>query len=98
MELNVVKLTIKQMLKYGVHMGYSKRYLNSQIKPYLLGFKNQFNIFNLKPVKYQLKSVVYLITEIIAKRQSILIVNHYKEALSLKNLLTLKRCFLLEGF
>ncbi len=98
MKLNVGKITIKQMLIYGVHRGYSKRYLNSQIKPYLLGFKNQFTIFNLKPIKYQLKSIIYLITEIIAKRQVILIVNHYKEALSLKNSLTFKRCFLLEGF
>ena len=54
MKLNLVKITIHELLRYGIHIGYSKQYLNSQIKPYLVGFRGQFNIFNLKPVKYQL--------------------------------------------
>ena len=47
MKLNLIKITIQYLLRYGIHIGYSKRYLNSQIKPYLVGFKGQFNIFNL---------------------------------------------------
>ncbi len=98
MKLNLVKITIKELLRYGVHIGYSKQYLNTQIKPYLIGFRSQFNIFNLKPVKYQLKTLLYLITSLAVKRQSLLIVNHYKESLSLSNNFKIKRCFIVEGF
>ena len=98
MKLNLIKITIKELLRYGVHIGYSKQYLNNQIKPYLVGFRGQFNIFNVKPIKYQLKTLLYLITNLAAKRQSLLLINHYKESLSLSNTFRMKRCYVLEGF
>lgn len=99
MKLNLVKITTQELLRYGIHIGYNKQYLNSQIKPYLVGFRGQFNIFNLKPVKYQLKALLYLITNLSSWRQSILVVNHYKESLSLRKcLIKSKRGYLVEGF
>lgn len=98
MQFNLIKITIQELLRYGLHIGYSRQYLNSQIKPYLVGFRGDFNIFNLKPVKYQLKALLHLITNLSSYRHSILVVNHYKEALSLNPILRTKRCFLVEGF
>ena len=98
MKLNLIRITNQELLKYGIHMGYSKQYLNSQIKPYLIGFRGQFNIFNLKPVKYQLKSLLYFITNITSKRQTILMINHYKESLSLLKSFKKESCFVVEGF
>ena len=98
MKLNLVKITITELLRYGVHIGYSKQYLNTQIKPYLVGFRGQFNIFNLKPIKYQLKNLLGLVTTLASNRQSLLIINHYKESLSLSNTFQIKRCFIIEGF
>ena len=99
MKLNLVKITIHELLRYGIHIGYSKQYLNSQIKPYLVGFRGQFNIFNLKPVKYQFKALLHFITNIASWRQSLLMINHYKESLSLyKVFKSQKRCYLVEGF
>ena len=98
MKLNLVKITITELLRYGVHIGYNKQYLNTQIKPYLVGFRGQFNIFNLKPIKYQLKNLLGLVTTLASRRQSLLIINHYKESLYLSNTFKIKRCFIVEGF
>ena len=98
MRLNLIKITIQELLKYGIHVGYSRQYLNSQIKPYLIGFRGQFNIFNLKPVKYQIRALLFVIKSLASLRQSILIINHYKESLPLSKAFPEKYCFLLEGF
>ena len=41
-----LKLTLNQMLLSNVHVGHTKKFLNSDIKPYLLGTRN--NLYILK--------------------------------------------------
>ena len=97
MKLNIIKLTLNQLLLYGVHMGYIRKFLNRHIKPYLLGFKGKFDIFNLKYTHLQLKLLLHLIVNVISLRQKILIVNNYPEMGSLLPLVNFKRCFFLDG-
>ena len=97
MKLNIIKLTIDQLLVSGTHLGYIKKFLNRQLKPYLLGFKGPFNIFNIKYIHLQLRLLMHLIINVISLRQKILIVNHYKEIGNLLPFLTIKRSFFLEG-
>ena len=97
MKLNIIKLTLTQLLKYGAHLGYVRQFLNGQVKPYLLGFKGELNIFNLKYVQNQLKTLLQTLLNLIACRLKILVVNHYKESVVLQPFLSLKRCFILEG-
>lgn len=97
MQLNLIKLTLNQLLQSGAHLGYTRRFLKGQVKPYLLGFKGELNIFNLKYVQNQLKTLLYIILNLVSSRLKILVVNHYPEMAILKPLLVLKRCFLLEG-
>lgn len=97
MKLNIIKLTLNQLLGSGIQLGYIRKFLNRQLKPYLLGFKGPFNIFNLKYVHLQVRLLMHLIISVISIRQKILIVNHYKEIGNLLPFLQVKRSFYLEG-
>ncbi len=97
MKVPLIKLPLKQLFLYGVQIGYIKKSLDQSLKPYLLGFKSKFNIFNLKQAKYQFRSILNIISNLVSYHQKILVVNHYKEVLTLSSLLQIKRCFLLEG-
>ena len=97
MKFNIIKLTINQLLISGIHLGYSKKFLNRQLKPYLAGFKGPFNIFNLKYIHLQLRLLMHLIINVVSVRQKILVVNHYQEIGSLQPFFKVKRSFLLQG-
>ena len=97
MKLNIIKLTLTQLLLYGLHMGYIRKFLNRHIKPYLLGFKGDFDIFNLKYAYLQLKLLLHLVVNIVSLRQKLLIVNNHPEMGSLLPLVNFKRCFFVDG-
>lgn len=98
MQYNIIKLTLTQLLNCGAHQGYVKQFFKGQIKPYLIGYKGIINIFNLSNAHLQFKTVLRVIVNIVAKRQKILIVNHYHEELNLYKLQhQIKRCVFLEG-
>jgi ribosomal protein S2 len=97
MKLNLIKLTLNQLLQSGAHLGQPHRFLHRQIKPYLLGFKSKFSILNMKYTQLQLKLLLHIIINTVSLRQKVLVVNHYKEIGSFLPLLKLKRCFITEG-
>lgn len=67
----LVKLTLKQLIYAGIHIGHEKKiYLNKNIVPYLSGYNNLFLIINLYYTNYQLKLVLRLITNLAFARQT----------------------------
>ena len=97
MKLNLVKLTLNQLLLQGAHLGYTKNFLHRQVKPYLLGLKGEFTLFNLKFVHLQFRLSLHAVIKMVSLRQKILIVNHSEYMGTLLPLLLMKRCFLAEG-
>ena len=97
MRFNLIKLTLTQLLQYGIHVGHPKTFSHRQLKPYLAGFKGKFTIFNLKHSKLQLKLICHAVTSLISLRQKILTVNHYSEMGNQLPLLNYRRIFFLEG-
>lgn len=97
MKLNLVKLTLNQLLLQGIHLGYTKNFLHRQVKPYLLGFKGSFTVFNLKFVHLQFRLTLHAVIKIVSLRQKVLVVNHSEYMGNLLPILLIKRCFLLEG-
>lgn len=97
MKLNIIKLTLTQLLLYGTHMGYIRKFLNRDLKPYLLGFKGKFDIFNLKYTYLQLKLLLHVVINMVSLRQKLLIVNNQPEMGTLLPLINFKRCFFVDG-
>ena len=77
MNLNVIKLTIDQLIKSGVHLGYTRWFLNSKMKPYLVGYKNSMIFINLYYTNIQLKMFINYLYNIIAFRHKVLIIKQY---------------------
>ena len=97
MKINLVKLTLSQLLLQGTHLGYTRKFLHRQVKPYLLGFKGDFTFFNLQFVHLQLRLALHAVIKTVSLRQKILVVNHSEYMGNLLPILLIKRCFLVEG-
>jgi ribosomal protein S2 len=97
MQIPPIKLTLKQLLTYGADVSYRRRPLDNTIKPYLLGFKQGYNIFDLKQAKYHIRALLNIVILLSSRRQKILLVNHYKEVVDLSNIINIDRCFLVQG-
>jgi ribosomal protein S2 len=67
-----IKLTLKQLIVSGIHVGYSKNYLNKNIRSFLFGYYNHFTLINLYYTNFQLKLIVKLIINLIFSRQNII--------------------------
>lgn len=96
MTSNIVKLTLQQLLTYGVHLGYFKNFLHRDLKPYLLGFKGVIHIFNLKHIRLQLRLILQLVVNVVALRQYILLVNH-EQAVNIDRLPLVRRLQSVDG-
>ena len=69
-----LKLNISQLLLSNVHLGHTKKFLKVCVKPYLLGFRNNVYILNIKQTTVQLKLLINFLINIISFRQKILII------------------------
>jgi ribosomal protein S2 len=98
MKINLIKLTLNQLLISGTHLGDIKKLLNGKMKSYLLGFKGKLNIFDIKYSHLQLKMVLYSISNLVALRQQILLINHHYDSMKLPTMSGIQKfCFFLEG-
>lgn len=71
MQKYLVKLTLKQLIHSGVHIGYLKFSLNRKLKSYILGYYNHFYLINLYYTNLQLKLLVNIIVKLISSNQQI---------------------------
>lgn len=69
-----LKLTINQMLMSNLHIGHTRKFLNSNVKPYLLGTRNNINILNITKTPFQFKLFINILINVSSLRQKILIV------------------------
>lgn len=76
MNLNLSRLTVKQLINSNIYLGASSLFLNTKIKPYLLGIKGTNYVFNISFTFLQLKQLINVILNIISYRQKILIVKN----------------------
>lgn len=68
------KLTIGQMMASSVYLGSNSAYMNSAVKPFLLGRRNGFYIINLSFTYLQFRVLINFIVNIVSLRRKILIV------------------------
>jgi len=87
-----IKLTINQMLMSNVHIGHKKKFLNTRIKPYLLGVRNNVYILNIIHTGFQFKTVINMIINLISIRQKLLIVKD-RDIFNFRQLLNLNHVF-----
>jgi ribosomal protein S2 len=91
-----LKLTLNQMLLSNVHVGHTKKFLNSDIKPYLLGTRNNLYILNIAKTSFQFKLFINLLVNITSLRQKVLVVKE-RDVYNFRNLLNLKQLYYSDG-
>lgn len=89
--MNIIKLTLNQLLLSNVHVGNISKFLNVKIKPFLLGKKNNTYILNISSTSIQLKLFINILINLISFRQKLLIVKdrdyfNFSSLLKLKNI------------
>lgn len=69
-----LRLTINQLVLSNVYMGDNYQFINTKIKPFLLGYKNGYHIINLSFTCIQIKLLINILINLVSLRQKILIV------------------------
>ena len=95
MNLNL-KLTINQMIISNIHIGHSKKFLNVNIKPFLLGYRNNVSILNIFYSPIQMRIVINFFINIISLRQRILIVKD-RDIFNFRNFFYLKNIYFFDS-
>ena len=73
-----LKLTINQMLMSNLHIGHTRKFLNSNVKPYLLGTRNNINILNITKTPFQFKlfiNILILEVEFLVQSNQLILVH-----------------------
>lgn len=91
-----LKLSMAQMVVSNVHLGHTRKFLNINIKPYLLGRRSNIYILNVGYTVHQLKIIFLFIINLISIRQNLLLVKdrdvfNFKKNIKLKNIFFLKK-------
>ena len=87
-----LKLTVNQMLISNVHLGHTKKFLNTRIKPYLLGLRNNIYILNISTTAFQFKLFINLLINLISLRKKILIIKD-RDVYNFRQLLNVKQVY-----
>lgn len=90
--MNIIKLTLNQLLLSNVHIGNTFRFLNVKIKPFLLGKKNNVYVLNVSFTFIQLKLIVSFVINLISCRQKLLIIKD-RDYFDFRSLLKLKNVY-----
>jgi len=73
-----ISLTIKQLIKTGIHIGHQKNRWNIKMSHNILGIIKDTHILNLEETIIMLRITLNILKEIILNRKNILIVNNLK--------------------
>ena len=68
--------TIKQFIKYGVHLGHYKWECDYRLSYYLLGVRNSIHILNLYYTLFILKQALYITYNVCLLGQKLLVANN----------------------
>lgn len=73
-------VTMKDMLKAGVHFGHQCRYWNPKMKPYIFGARNKIHIINLEQTLPALNTALEQVQTLAAKKKKVLFVGTKRAA------------------
>ncbi|CAL4320055.1 30S ribosomal protein S2 [Buchnera aphidicola] len=74
------KISMKDMIKAGVHFGHQTRYWNPKMKPFIFGSRNKVHIINLEKTLPMLKNALLNLRKIAFSNGKILFVGTKKQA------------------
>ena len=75
-----MSVSMKEMLRAGVHFGHQCRYWNPRMEPYIFGSRNKIHIINLETTKPALEEALKQVVEFAAKGKKILFVGTKRAA------------------
>ena len=83
-----MSVSMKEMLRAGVHFGHQCRYWNPKMEPFIFGARNKIHIINLEHTLPALNSAVERITELTEKSEKfcLLALSVLRERLSVNKL------------
>jgi small subunit ribosomal protein S2 len=71
-----ISLTIKQLIKTGIHIGHQKNRWNTKMSSNILGIIKDIHILNIEETIIMLRIILNVLKEIIINRRNILIINN----------------------
>ena len=75
-----MSVSMKEMLRAGVHFGHQCRYWNPKMEPYIFGSRNKIHIINLEHTVPALKVALDQVTDLADKKKKILFVGTKRAA------------------
>ncbi|CAL4320267.1 30S ribosomal protein S2 [Buchnera aphidicola] len=79
----MIKISMKEMIKAGIHFGHQTRYWNPKMKPFIFGSKNKIHIINLEKTLPMFHNALLQLKKIHLKQGKILFVGTKKSASNL---------------
>lgn len=76
----MIDLSIKEMLKAGIHFGHQTRYWNPKMKPFIYSVRNNIHIINLEKTIHMFNNAIIELNNIIKKKGKILFVGTKRSA------------------
>lgn len=71
----MIKFSVKQLLNFNIHVGYSVNRWNPKYSTFIYGSRNSIHIINLELTVYMLRRALFFISEIIRHRENLLFIN-----------------------
>ncbi len=73
-------ITMREMLEAGVHFGHQTRFWNPKMAPFIFGHRNKIHIINLEKSLPMFQEAAKFVSQIAAKRGTILMVGTKRQA------------------
>ncbi len=73
-------VTMREMLEAGVHFGHQTRFWNPKMAPFIFGHRNKIHIINLEKSLAMFQDAVKFISQVSAKRGTVLMVGTKRQA------------------
>lgn len=76
----MVQVSMRELLKAGVHFGHQTRYWNPKMGPYIFGARNKIHIINLEHTVPAMEEAIALVSKLAAKKNKVLFVGTKRSA------------------
>ncbi|MDN3649965.1 30S ribosomal protein S2 [Reinekea marina] len=76
----MVQVSMRELLKAGVHFGHQTRYWNPKMAQYIFGARNKIHIINLEHTVPAMEEAIALVSKLAAKKNKVLFVGTKRSA------------------
>ncbi|MBU2862416.1 30S ribosomal protein S2 [Reinekea forsetii] len=76
----MVQVSMRELLKAGVHFGHQTRYWNPKMGQYIFGARNKIHIINLEHTVPAMEEAIALVSKLAAKKNKVLFVGTKRSA------------------